>query len=158
MSFFFSSSFPLSRQCSLTDCKNLFTKKILPRFTIHYQANIWPRSDLFLFLKDVIGDVCDPCNDMYLIHGNQHSLDPKKYKNQNFGNNMESDTESKGSKDREIAFINTKVWKKIKEKVFKRRILIEREGVQKKKDWFIVKRKVILILLLKDLSYLIKYN
>ena len=58
------------------------------------------------------------------IHDNQHWQHAKNYKNQELGNKMESDTEHstvQDSKDREINLISRKVWRKIKEKVFKRR-------------------------------------
>lgn len=81
---------------------------------------------------------------LYLIHSNQYSQHPKSYKNKKPGNKMEGNTENstvQGTKNSEVELISSKVWRKRKEKVFKR------------KNWLIHSVKVMLILLLKNLFH-----
>ena len=83
---------------------------------------------------------------LYLIYGNYHSQNPQnsKIKNLETLNKMEVDIESstdQGSKDNKIELISRKISRKRKEMVLKRR------------NQVLYYLKVLLILLLKNLSH-----
>ena len=75
-----------SRHFFWSDCQKLFRE----RFKISYQEMVWARSDSFLgHTKECFRKNCSSsCYSRHvwhmtrLIHGNQHSQDPKKHKEQ----------------------------------------------------------------------------
>ena len=130
-------------------CQNPFSQ----RFIICYQGNVWPRSDLSCwkhqkkvcvtnFFQDITFDVYYPCYTMCFTSFAITNVNSTKSLSK-LGNKIGDDAEDspvQGPKDTEIEYISKKIWRR-------------KENVVKRKNPLVHNLKVVLILLLKNLSH-----